>query len=86
MFCGLGDQVSYYRLVQKFLGLTITKESQYSNWLQRPLSNKQLEYALSDVNYLIKVFPLIKKLIKDTNREDWVDKEIQSLRNKDKKC
>ncbi len=82
MFCGLGDQVSYDGLVSKFLGLTITKESQFSNWLQRPLTNKQLEYALSDVNCLIKVFPLIKKIIKDSNREDWVEKEIQNLKNK----
>ena len=82
MFCGLGDQVSYDGLVSKFLGLTITKESQFSNWLQRPLTNKQLDYALSDVNYLIKVFPLIKKIIKDSKREDWVEKEIQNLKNK----
>ena len=56
MFCGLGDQVSYEGLVNKFLGLTINKESQFSNWLQRPLTNKQIDYALSDVNYLIKNF------------------------------
>ena len=44
---------------------------------------KQLQYALLDVEYLIKVFPLINKLIRDTNREDWVEKEIQSLKNKE---
>ena len=81
MFCGLGDQVSYDGLVNKFLGLTINKESQFSNWLQRPLTNKQLQYALSDVNYLIKIFPLIKKLIKETNREEWVEKEFQYITN-----
>ncbi len=82
MFCGLGDQVSYDRLVDKFLGLKITKESQFSNWLQRPLTNKQLQYALSDVNYLIKVFPLIKKMIEEAHREEWVEKEFQYLKNK----
>ena len=81
MFCGLGDQVSYDGLVNKFLGLTISKESQFSNWLQRPLTNKQLQYALSDVNYLIKIFPLIKKLIRETNREEWVEKEFQYITN-----
>ncbi len=82
MFCGLGDQVSYDGLVNKFLGLTISKESQFSNWLQRPLTNKQLQYALSDVTYLIKIFPLIKKLIQESNREEWLEKEFQSLTNK----
>ena len=82
MFCGLGDQVSYDGLVNNFLKLTISKESQFSNWLQRPLTNKQIDYALSDVNYLIKIFPLIKKTIKKTNREDWVEKELACLSNK----
>ena len=82
MFCGLGDQVSYDGLVNNFLKLTISKESQFSNWLQRPLTNKQIDYALSDVNYLIKIYPLIKKTIKETNREDWVEKELACLSNK----
>ncbi len=83
MFCGLGDQVSYDGLVNKFLGLTISKENQFSNWLQRPLTNKQIEYALSDVNYLIKIFPLIRKVIKVSNREEWVEKEFEYLKNKE---
>lgn len=82
MFCGLGDQVSYDGLVNNFLKLTISKESQFSNWLQRPLTNNQIDYALSDVNYLIKIYPLIKKTIKETNREDWVEKELACISNK----
>ena len=82
MFCGLGDHVSYNGLVNNFLKLTISKESQFSNWLQRPLTSKQIDYALSDVNYLIKIYPLIKETIKKTNREDWVEKELACLSNK----
>jgi len=82
MFCGLGDQVSYDKLVNKFLGLTLTKDSQFSNWLQRPLTNKQLQYALADVNYLIRVYPLINKMIRDADRTKWVEREIQYLNNK----
>ncbi len=81
MFCGLGDQVGYDKLVNKFLGLHVDKENQFTNWLQRPLTKKQLQYALTDVTYLIRVFPLIKKFIKDSDREDWVEKEIQGLNN-----
>jgi len=83
MFCGLGDQVSYDALVNKFLGLTLTKESQFSNWLQRPLTKKQLQYALLDVECLIKVFPLIKKMTKDNKREGWVEKEIKYFANEE---
>ena len=82
MFCGLGDQVSYDGLVDKFLGIKINKESQFSNWLQRPLTKKQVKYALADVNHLIKIFPLMKKVIKESNREEWVKKEFEHLTNK----
>ncbi len=79
MFCGLGDQVGYERLVDRFLGLSINKENQFTNWLQRPLTISQLDYAISDVTHLIKIFPLIKKLIKEAGRQEWVSKEIEQL-------
>ena len=55
MFCGLGDQVGYEKLVDKFLNLSINKENQFTNWLQRPLTKSQIDYAISDVTHLIKV-------------------------------
>ncbi len=82
MFCGLGDQIGYEGLVNNFLGLSVNKEHQFTNWLQRPLSQNQIEYAISDVTHLIKIFPLIKKLIQENNREDWVNKELKQLTNK----
>ena len=82
MFCGLGDQVGYEKLVSNFLDLSINKENQFTNWLQRPLTKNQIEYAISDVTHLIKIYPLILKLIKDLNREDWVQKETKYLTNK----
>ena len=83
MFCGLGDQVGYERLVDRFLGLSINKENQFTNWLQRPLTKSQLDYAISDVTHLIKLFPLINKLIEDSGRQEWVSKEIEQLNKKD---
>jgi len=82
MFCGLGEQVGYEKLVNNFLDLSINKENQFTNWLQRPLTKNQIEYAISDVTHLIKIYPLILKSIKDLNREDWVQKETEYLTNK----
>ena len=82
MFCGLGDQVSYESLVNNFLGLSVNKEHQFTNWLQRPLSKNQINYAISDVTHLINIFPLIRKAIKDNNREEWVTKELEHLSKK----
>ena len=83
MFCGLGDQIGYEGLVNNFLGISVDKQHQFTNWLQRPLSNSQIDYAISDVTHLIKIFPLIKKVIKENNREDWVSKEIEHLSKKE---
>jgi ribonuclease D len=83
MFCGLGDQIGYDGLVNKFLGLSVNKEHQFTNWLQRPLSKNQIDYAISDVTYLIKIFPLINKLIEENHRQDWVNKELEHLSKKD---
>ena len=83
MFCGLGDQIGYEGLVSNFLGLSVNKEHQFTNWFQRPLSKNQINYAISDVTHLIKIFPLINKIIKDNNREDWVSKELEHLSKKE---
>lgn len=83
MFCGLGDQVGYESLVNNFLGLSVNKEHQFTNWLQRPLSKNQINYAISDVTHLINIFPLIRKAIKDNNREEWVTKELEHLSKKE---
>ena len=82
MFCGLGEQVGYEKLVNNFLDLSINKENQFTNWLQRPLTKNQIEYAISDVTHLIKIYPLILKSVKNLNREDWVQKETEYLTNK----
>jgi len=83
MFCGLGDQIGYESLVNNFLGLSVNKEHQFTNWLQRPLSKNQINYAISDVTHLINIFPLIRKAIKDNNREEWVTKELEHLSKKE---
>ena len=82
MFCGLGDQIGYERLVNRFLNLPVNKEHQFTNWQQRPLSKQQIDYAISDVTHLIKIYPLINKLIEDSNRTEWVDKEMMYLSDK----
>ena len=47
MVCGFGDSVSYDQLVQKVTGVQIDKSSRFTDWRHRPLSEKQLAYALA---------------------------------------
>ena len=58
-FLGLGEQVSYAALVKHYCNTDLDKAHTRSNWLQRPLSVEQLDYAADDVLYLAKIYPLM---------------------------
>ena len=60
MVCGLGDQVGYDKLVKAMLNHDIDKTSRFTDWSKRPLSNRQIVYALDDVIYLAKLYPLMR--------------------------
>ena len=75
MVCGLGDQVGYDKLVKVLLGDDIDKTSRFTDWSKRPLSGRQITYALDDVIYLAQLYPLLKKRIADDGRTDWLDEE-----------
>ena len=60
-FLGGEHSISYQSLVEKKLGIKIDKGETRSNWIRRPLSDSQLKYATSDVEYLIHLFLLRKK-------------------------
>ncbi len=79
MVCGLGDQVGYDRLVQHYTGQTIDKSSRFTNWMERPLTNRQIKYAAEDVIYLAEIYPRMLAHLVKTNRTDWVESEIASL-------
>lgn len=79
MVCGFGDAVSYDQLVQKVTGTQIDKSSRFTDWRRRPLTEKQLNYALSDVTYLRDVYHYLKNELEKTNRTDWVLEEMRIL-------
>ena len=79
MVCGLGDQVGYDKLVKALLDDEIDKTSRFTDWSKRPLSSRQIAYALDDVIYLAQLYPLMKKRIADDGRTDWLDEEYAKL-------
>ena len=50
---GIGAGMGYQRIVQEVLGVTLAKGEQRSDWLRRPLTPAQLEYAADDVVHLL---------------------------------
>ena len=79
MVCGFGDQVSYENLVNTLLNIRIDKSSRVSNWSFRPLTEKQIKYALSDVTHLIHIYEKLKNQISNENRSLWIEDEMKSL-------
>lgn len=64
-FMGLGTSLGYGALVQHFLDKTLDKGEARTNWLQRPLTEKQISYAVNDVFYLMPCYEAIKAEIGD---------------------
>ncbi|MYE45218.1 MAG: ribonuclease D [Chloroflexi bacterium] len=77
-FAGYGDQIGYAALVQSTLGVRLHKGSQYTEWLRRPLSRKQLAYALDDVRYLGRVWGELRTRL-DGERLAWAIEECERL-------
>ncbi|WP_137678992.1 ribonuclease D [Aurantiacibacter suaedae] len=73
------EQIGYANLVESWLGKTIDKGARFTDWSRRPLTERQIEYAIGDVTYLADIFPrILKKLIK-TDRGHWLDAEMEKL-------
>ncbi len=79
MVCGFGDQIAYNGLVRDLTGKELEKSSQFTDWSRRPLSQKQMQYALDDVIYLRDVYEKLFARLKTQGREAWVFEEMQIL-------
>lgn len=73
--CGFGESAGYESLVNQIVGKEIDKSSRFTDWSARPLSEKQLSYALSDVTHLRVIYETLKKKIEDTGRTTWIAEE-----------
>ena len=76
---GYGDQVSYAHLVNEICNIELDKSLSRTNWERRPLSEKELRYAVDDVKYLAKVYLYLKNRLADTERSHWAEYECKLL-------
>lgn len=79
MVCGYGDSISYDQLVYKITGVQLDKSSRFTDWSKRPLSDKQLTYALADVTHLRDAYLSIKASLEEQERTHWVSEEMETL-------
>ena len=83
MVCGFGEAASYELLARKLAHVTIDKSARFTDWSRRPLTKRQLEYALADVTHLRTIYEALCEQIAKTNRESWVSEEIEALKSEE---
>lgn len=81
MVCGFGDSAAYETLVRELAHAQIDKSSRFTDWSRRPLSDKQLSYAQSDVTHLCRVYEILKRQLDKSGRSDWLEEELEILRS-----
>ena len=73
------EQIGYSNLVESWLGISVDRGARFTDWSRRPLTERQIEYAIGDVTHLAKIFPRILKRLMKTGRGEWLDIEMEKL-------
>jgi ribonuclease D len=79
MVCGFGEAVSYSNLVKQVTGRDLDKTSRFTDWARRPLSQRQLTYALGDVTHLRDIYRHLRAELDKEGRAGWLDEEMAEL-------
>jgi ribonuclease D len=79
MVCGFGESVGYVNLVKKILGVDLDKGARFTDWSRRPLSDKQLTYALADVTHLRDIYQFMLNELETSGRTHWLSEEMATL-------
>lgn len=75
-FAGYEYPAAYSSLVNQILGERIAKGETRTDWRQRPLSKKQIHYALQDVQHLFPMYQALGERVTKLGRKDWYLEEI----------
>lgn len=78
-FCGYDGQVSYARLVSDLCGVQLDKAETRTDWSRRPLTDRQIQYALDDVRYLDTLCSELTRRLEEKGRMDWFTEECGQI-------
>lgn len=83
MVCGFGDSIGYEKLVMALCNKTLDKSTRFTDWSRRPLTERQIDYALGDVTHLRTIYKKLKEKLEQSGREHWLSEEIGDMLNID---
>ncbi|MGV8959351.1 MAG: ribonuclease D [Stenotrophomonas sp.] len=76
---GIGGGMGYQKLVAEITGITLPKGETRSDWMRRPLSPSQLEYAADDVLHLFALHDEIKQRLQSQSRQAWLKEDCERM-------
>jgi ribonuclease D len=79
MVCGFGEAASYETLASKLAGARLDKSSRFTDWSHRPLTERQLAYAIDDVVHLRTVYEKLQAKLATNGRASWLEEELAVL-------
>lgn len=79
-FLNMGFSLSYQNLVLAVFDKEISKDETRSDWLKRPLTQNQLNYAAVDVLYLLDLFRHLKQRLEDSGKYPWFAEDCHANR------
>lgn len=74
---GFGAGLGYQKLVGQVTGVSLAKGETRSDWMRRPLSHSQLEYAADDVRHLAALHDATAARLAELGRQDWLAEDIE---------
>lgn len=76
---GIGAGLGYQKLVERIAGVTLPKGETRSDWMRRPLSPAQLEYAADDVVHLDALYQATRARLQEQGREAWLAEDVERM-------
>ena len=73
------EQIGLAALIEKYFGVTIEKAGQKSDWSRRPLSEKQLSYAVNDTRYLAALADCLARELSELGRLEWHGESCRAM-------
>ncbi len=83
MVCGFGDSVAYDTLASRLAGAHIDKSSRFTDWARRPLTERQVGYALADVIHLRPIYDKLRQMVEKNGRRHWLGEEMAILTDRE---
>ena len=73
------EHVNLGAMVERVLGLTLTKGLAHSDWSKRPIPEKWLIYAALDVDVLLELADSMQQILKNAGKLEWAEQEFQHV-------